>query len=278
MLIGAKLIAGTVKGMHSVGMNDVAKIQKAATLLLVRDVTGTEPDAQAGKALQVYMVERPARGAFPGLHVFTGGKVDAADEALLETMDWQGPTESEAGALLNLDPASVPLSYWLAAVRECYEESGVMLGTQRGAALNADTVAELANTRLEEFGGLAQRLGITLCLDQLRYFAHWITPEIAPRRFDTRFFIARMPLGQTATHAPGETVSGEWIAPVDALQRAEDGRWNLIMPTLTSLRSLLPYSSVDELFAAVACFEHLPEHTAYLLSEGMQPVIDPAAR
>jgi len=268
--------------MHSVGMKDVAKIQKAATLLLVRDTpnseSGSAVDLPGDTGLQVYMLERPSRGAFPGLHVFTGGKVDASDEALLATMDWQGPSETEVAQLLNLDHAALPLSYYLAALRECYEESGVMLGTQSGAPLHADTVAELANTRLEEFGGLAQRLGITLRLDQLHYFAHWITPEIAPRRFDTRFFVARMPAGQTATHAPGETVSGEWIAPRDALQRAQDGRWNLIMPTLTSLRSLLPYSCVDELFTGVACFEHLPEHTAYLQSEGMQPGVDPAVR
>jgi len=249
--------------MHSVGMKDVAKIQKAATLLLVRDTpnseSGSAVDLPGDTGLQVYMLERPSRGAFPGLHVFTGGKVDASDEALLATMDWQGPSETEVAQLLNLDHAALPLSYYLAALRECYEESGVMLGTQSGAPLRADTVAELANTRLEEFGGLAQRLGITLRLDQLHYFAHWITPEIAPRRFDTRFFVARMP-------------------PRDALQRAQDGRWNLIMPTLTSLRSLLPYSCVDELFTGVACFEHLPEHTAYLQSEGMQPGVDPAVR
>lgn len=255
-------------------MNDVAKIQKAATLLLVRD----DESADVASKLQVYMLERPSRGAFPGLHVFSGGKVDAADEELIASMAWMGPTASHAAALLNLEPETVPLSYWLAAVRECYEEAGVLLGTQQGKALQESTVAELATTRLEEFGGLCSRSGITLDLGQLHYFAHWITPEFAPRRFDTRFFVARMPAGQTATHAPGETVSGEWVTPSDALQRAEDGRWNLIMPTLTSLRSLLPYSRVDDLLAGVARFEHLPEHNDYLLSEGMQAGIDPARR
>lgn len=269
-------IAGVSKGMHSVAMNDVANIQKAATLLLVRD----KPDAGAEpcEGLQVYMLERPSRGAFPGLHVFTGGKVDAADETLLDTMRWTGPTAADAAALINMDQASVPLSYWLAAVRECYEESGVMLGTQAGGPLADAVLEELAISRLEDFGTLCERLEITLRLDCLHYFAHWITPESAPRRFDTRFFVAPMPEAQRATHAPGETMSGSWITPAEALQRAEEGRWNLIMPTLTSLRSLLPYPSVDDLLAGVANFEHLPEHNDYLLSEGMQPGIDPATR
>lgn len=251
-------------------MNDLAKIQKAATLLLVRD--------QSDVGLQVYMLERPSRGAFPGLHVFTGGKVDATDETLIHSMDWTGPSAAATAELLNIDPKLVPLSYWLAAVRECYEESGVLLGHQNGAPLDEATVTELATTRLEEFGGLCARLNITLELDALHYYSHWITPEMAPRRFDTRFFVARMPSGQVATNAPGETVSGEWITPADALRRGEQGVWNLIMPTLTSLRSLLPYATVTELLSGVSRFEHLPVHNDYLLSEGMQPGVDPATR
>lgn len=243
------------------------KIEKAATLLLVRD---------GDTGLEVFMLERPGRGAFPGLHVFTGGKVDPTDEALITQMDWRGPAPEEAQALLN--SADVPLSYWLAAVRECYEEAGVLLGTQAGAPLDGPTVAELAGTRAEEFGGLCQRLGITLELGALHYFAHWITPDVAPRRFDTRFFVARMPAEQSASFAPGETMSGEWISAADALARGDTGRWNLIMPTLTSLRSLLPYASVDALLAAVERYEHLPEYSEHFRAEGMQPGINPAHR
>lgn len=243
------------------------QIQKAATLLLVRD---------GASGLQVFMLERPSRGAFPGLHVFTGGKVDAADETLLGTMDWQGPSTEDAATLL--DTSNDPLLYWLAAVRECYEESGVLLGEQQGKPIDAHTFAELSASRMEEFGGLCARLNITLTFDALFYFAHWVTPEQAPRRFDTRFFVAALPSGQAASFAPGETVSGEWVSAEEALRRADDGRWNLIMPTLTSLRSLLPYQRVDDLLCAVRNFEHLPEYTEYLGSEGMQPGINPALR
>ena len=243
------------------------KIEKAATLLLVRD---------GASGLEVFMLKRPGRGAFPGLHVFTGGKVDATDEALVSGMDWRGPDAAQATHILN--STELPLSYWLAAIRECYEEAGVLLGQQAGKALDAATVAELANSRAEEFGGLCARLGITLEFAALHYFAHWITPDMAPRRFDTRFFVAQMPAEQEASYAPGETISGDWISAADALQRADDGRWNLIMPTLTSLRSLLPYSNVADLLGAVARFEHLPTYTDHLRSEGMQPGVNPAHR
>jgi len=222
------------------------------------------------------MLERPSRGAFPGLHVFTGGKVDPTDNALLERIDWQGLSGAHASMLLASDDE--PLTYWMAAVRECYEESGVLLGRQNGESLDDSTVAALSSARAEEFGTLCSGLGISLDFEALRYFAHWVTPEIAPRRFDTRFFVARLPKGQEASYAPGETLSGEWVTPKEALARAEDGRWNLIMPTLTSLRSLLPYSNVDELMAGVSKFEHLPEYSEHFRSEGMQPGVNPALR
>lgn len=250
------------------------KIEKAATLLLVRD--GASRSEHADSQIEVFMLERPSRGAFPGLHVFTGGKVDAADETLVTSMAWVGPSEADAAALLNSTDG--PLSYWLAAIRECYEESGVMLGHQDGQPLSAETVRTLDTTRDEEFGGLCARLGITLALGSLHYYAHWVTPEQAPRRFDTRFFVAQMPEGQQARFAPGETLSGEWVTPGEALARAEDGRWSLIMPTLTSLRSLLPYGTVAELLAGVSRFEHLPEYNDHFRSEGMQAGINPAHR
>jgi len=241
---------------------DAARIDKAATLLLVRD---------AAPGLEVFMVERPSRGAFPELHVFTGGKVDATDADLTLQMDTTGPSVQQASEVLRNSDAALP--YWLAAVRECYEESGVMLGNQQGRAIDAATLSELGKSREEDFAALCQRLGIQLELNALHYFAHWITPEVAPRRFDTRFFVARMPATQVAVHAPGETVSGEWVTAADALQRAEQGKWNMIMPTLTSLRSLLPYNNVDALLAAVNRLEHLPEHTSKLHAEGMQNIV-----
>jgi len=246
-------------------------IEKAATLLLVRDAL-----AEPAVGIEVFMLERPSRGAFPGLHVFTGGKVDSTDQPLLDRIDWQGPSPSDAAILLASDDE--PLSYWMAAVRECYEESGVLLGRQNGEPLDASTILELSSARAREFGSLCSDLGINLDFEALRYFAHWVTPEIAPRRFDTRFFVARLPRGQEASYAPGETISGEWVTPREALARAEDGRWNLIMPTLTSLRSLLPYGNVDELMASVSKFEHLPDYSEHFRSEGMQPGINPAHR
>ena len=234
------------------------QIQKAATLLLVRD---------GASGLQVFMLERPSRGAFPGLHVFTGGKVDAADETLLGTMDWQGPSTEDAATLL--DTSNDPLLYWLAAVRECYEESGVLLGEQQGKPIDAHTFAELSASRMEEFGGLCARLNITLTFDALLYFAHWVTPEQAPRRFDTRFFVAALPSGQAASFAPGETVSGEWVSAEEALRRSIE-----IRPTdnaMSNLGTLLGktdrLSESFQLFAQIAGEAGAHSNIAAILAE-----------
>ena len=246
-------------------------IEKAATLLLVRDATEV-----AVPAIEVFMLERPSRGAFPGLHVFTGGKVDPEDAVCAGTLPQQGPDASVAAELLGM--SDDPLAYWLAAVRECYEESGVLFASRGGSPLTAADIDVLARSRAEDFATLVGSLNLRLELSELHYFAHWITPEQAPRRFDTRFFVARMPAGQSAHHAEGETVSGCWLTPAEALARAERGDWNLIMPTLTSLRSLVPYPNTAALFDAVARFDHLPTYSEHFRREGMQPGINPAAR
>ncbi len=234
-------------------------IESAATLLLVRD---------AAQGLEVFMLERPARGAFPGVHVFPGGKVDAADSSLLAQIRWHGP-DAQGRSL-------VPLHYWVAAVRECYEESGVLLASAAGTLLGETAVARLhdnrASDRTLDLATLCKQTEWCLEFGELRYFAHWITPSMAPRRFDTRFFVAPMPAGQVAVHAPGETMSGEWITAAAALARAQRGDWTLIEPTRTSLKSLDRYSCVAALLDAVPNFEHLPPFTDYLSAEGMQPI------
>ena len=222
------------------------------------------------------MVQRPSRGAFPGLHVFTGGKVDKTDVELVERISWTGPTKDQACEQLATPRA---LHYYLAAVRECYEEAGVLIANlaQSGGQASAQAVWDaqqldhLRTHREQEFGGVCNDLGATLAFGELHYFSHWITPEIAPRRFDTRFFVARMPPQQEATHAPGETVGGEWVAPKLALARGDSGDWALIMPTIISLQSLARYSDTAALFDAVQRFEHLPPYSDELRHEGMQP-------
>ena len=242
--------------MHSDTRSEASPrpIQPAATVLLVRD---------SNQGPELFMLERPARGAFPGLHVFPGGKVDSEDADLAQRLDIEPPTRAVRGL-------EQPLPFLLAAVRECFEETGVLLASRAGAWFGASHTASLHARRAEDFEQVCLADGARLELAALRYFAHWITPEMAPRRFDTRFFIAALPPGQEARHAPVETESGEWVTPAGALERAQAGEWTLIMPTRTSLESLLPYASVDALLAGVERGVHLPPYTELLRSEGLQ--------
>ncbi|MEM7219295.1 MAG: NUDIX hydrolase [Pseudomonadota bacterium] len=241
-------------------------VQRAATLLLVRD---------GPSGLEVYLLKRPARGAFPGLHVFTGGKVDAEDTTLARLASPLPDAES-ANELLDVDADA--LAYWACAVRECFEESGVVLARRDAEPVDPQIAATLSGRRDEPFVALLREQRLQLTFDRLHYFSHWITPEIAPRRFDTRFFVAELPAGQIARHAPGETVGGQWLAPAEALRLAASDQLAMIKPTMVSLESLARYASVAELLRAVARFEHLPEYSEVLRREGMQPRIDPARR
>jgi hypothetical protein len=98
---------------------------------------------------------------------------------------------------------------------------------------------------------LCAELGLTLATDRLHYFAHWITPQPSPRRYDTRFFLAEAPAGQQARHDEHEAVDHEWVAPADALARFGDGDIDLILPTLRCLEALAPYPDVAALLDAV---------------------------
>lgn len=228
--------------------------------MLVRDGTG---------GIEVFMVQRPSRGAFPGLHVFTGGKVDASDAQLLARLNWTGLVAEEAQKTLNTPMA---MHYYLAALRECYEEAGVLIASDDSGLLGAALTEQLHAQRTREFGGLCEELSVRLEFGELHYFSHWITPQAAPRRFDTRFFVARSPDGQQAVHAEGETVGGEWIAPAQALERGDQGAWMLIMPTIVTLQSLAKYDSTQQLLGAIQNGEHLPTYTDELAREGMQRV------
>ncbi len=242
-------------------------IRLAATVVLMRDTP---------QGIEVFMMQRPGGVDFPDLHVFPGGKVDEQD--LLE--GWvHGCSEAEANRLLGLPAGG--LRYWVTAIRECFEECGVLLARRGGRFLALDEPAEVGR-----FDGYRQALidghmtmadlcrqeDLVLAADCLSYFSHWLTPPSVPRRFDTRFFVARMPVMQdTAAHA-WETAGEHWIAPGEALAAAESGEWRMISPTLTTLKSLARFSRVDAVFEAVARTAHLPPLTAELAQQGMQPL------
>jgi hypothetical protein len=122
------------------------------------------------------------------------------------------------------------------------------------------------------FASLCGSEGLTIQACRAHYFSHWVTPEVAPRRFDTRFFIAEMPAGQFTDGHAWETADEAWVAPGQALEYFAEGRWQMIAPTLTTLKSIVEYPDVASLLGAVALESHLPELTADLSHQGMHPL------
>ena len=164
-------------------------------------------------------------------------------------------------------------------MRESFEEAGAVLCYRDGVLL--DTSASDVGRRFAEhrdaihsgamsMAELCELESLLLATDRVHYFSHWITPAQAPRRFDTRFFLAEMPADQEVVHRPGELEDGLWVRPSQALANAEQDRWQMIYPTITTLESLTGHASVASAIEAVENDEHLPDVTAERHQQGMQ--------
>ena len=200
--------------------------------------------------LEVFLVRRSDSIAFMGgAHVFPGGRVDPADHVDDITAISDGM--HAAAARMSDVSADVAVAHHVAALRELFEEAGVLLARP----LSAVSVGRLETDRRDlladrvTFADVIRRERLRLAFDELAYFAHWVTPEIETRRFDTRFFIARAPQGQTPIHDEGETSHSEWLAPAAAIQQCREGAISLPPPTWTTLSMLSKFRSIDEVFA-----------------------------
>lgn len=208
----------------------------ASTVVLLRDA----PDGP-----EAYLLRRVKGMAFAGgMHVFPGGSVDPEDANA--DIAWAGPPPSQWAQWFGADE---PLARALvcAAVRETFEECGVLLAGPSGDELLADVSSdeweaerEALEAREHSLSELLARRGLVLRADLLRPFAHWITPEVEPKRFDTRFFLAEMPAGQVCRHVGGEADMRLWVRVKDAL----DQGLTLMPPTHTSLKDLAGYDDV----------------------------------
>src|SRR5580658_7573261 len=239
----------------------------AATIMLVRDA-----GSDAGPALEVCMLQRHLNSDFVGgAYVFPGGKVDdedrtpAAEEACAQRSD------AEASSMLGVESGG--LAFWVAALRECVEEAGGLLaygGVGPGGedalvdAHDDDVRHRLAAMRVALNAGEVRFLDacrgehLRLATDRVHYFSHWITPEPAPKRYDTRFFVAAVPPGQVPIHDDYETVDTVWVRPDDALARAKAGEFDLIFPTMKNLEAISRFTTSGELLAAAAAVERVP--------------------
>jgi 8-oxo-dGTP pyrophosphatase MutT (NUDIX family) len=228
----------------------------AATVILLRPAL---PGAEAG--VEAFLLRRTGELEFaPGACVFPGGSVDAHDAD--PGIGWAGPSPADFAALLDVPPDRAR-ALVCAAVRETFEESGVLLAgpsehelVRDSVALAADRHALLAgSTSLTEVLG---RRGLILHTDLLTPWARWITPEVSPRRFDTWFFAAPLPPGQTTTAAPegfgdqadpGESESGTWLRPAAALEAARAGQITLLPPTAVTLGELAGHPGLAAILA-----------------------------
>jgi 8-oxo-dGTP pyrophosphatase MutT (NUDIX family) len=225
----------------------VSEPRPAATVVLLRDRAST-PDAAAGP--QAYLLRRVATMAFAaGMFVFPGGSVDARDEELPDAA-WAGPPPSQWAQPLSCDE---PLARSLvcAAVRETFEESGVLLAGPTADEVVPDTSGEdweadrlALLDRSLSLAELLQRRGLMLRADLLRAWAHWVTPEFEPRRYDTRFFVAAMPGDQRTRDVGGESDRVTWIRPAEALEAHAAGTLAMLPPTIVTLAELAAYPSI----------------------------------
>jgi glyoxylase-like metal-dependent hydrolase (beta-lactamase superfamily II)/8-oxo-dGTP pyrophosphatase MutT (NUDIX family) len=216
-------------------------IRPAATLALVRD---------SDRGLEVLLLQRTWKAAFlPGYFVFPGGAVDTRDPQVRACAS--GRDDAAVSQTLSLDEGGA--DYMIAALRECLEEAGLLLALDgQGQPVPGDHPIltegrEVLRGEEVGFRELCERHGLSLPLDRLAYVGHWVTPPGAPRRFDTRFFVALAPPGQQASHDGSETIAHAWLTPAEALADHRHGRLALGYPTLRTLRLLAEFRDAEAL-------------------------------
>jgi 8-oxo-dGTP pyrophosphatase MutT (NUDIX family) len=223
----------------------------AATVVLLRG------GADAGEPLQVYVLRRHLGMAFAaGMYAFPGGTVDARDSD--RAVAWAGPSPAEWAERLSCGEAEAR-ALVCAAVRETFEESGVLLAGTAVDTVVEDTTgddwerdrAALVDRSLA-FADLLAARGLVLRTDLLAAWAHWITPEFEPRRYDTRFFIAALPAGQRTRDVSGEADTVAWMTPAAALAGVDEGSMVMLPPTYITLREIGAFRTVEDTWSAAA--------------------------
>ncbi len=221
--------------------------------MLVRD---------GASGLEVFMLQRSLSAAFArGQYVFPGGKVDDADhgedlEAISDGLD-----DATASALMGLPSGG--LAWLVAAIRECFEEAGVLLARKADddhvICFDTPELVERFGAARHEIHDTSRSLaelcateGLHLLVDRMHLVDHWITPLGERRRFDTRFFVAVAPSEQEPLHDDNETIASLWVRPADAIAMWEAGELQMFPPTVASLRFLEPCATAAEAMVAAA--------------------------
>ena len=221
-------------------------VRDAATVMLLRD---------GSDGLEVCMLQRNLKSDFVGgAYVFPGGGVDPEDaEQDLEQV-FVGRSDADASRLVGVDRAG--LAFWVAAIRESFEEAGVLL-----AVTDDDRVVSFANPEVavrfavhradvdsgrRRLAAVCVDEGLRLDVGAIHYFSRWVTPLGAPRRYDTRFFVAAAPAEQVALHDDHEVIGTRWLTPAAALADHEAGRITMIFPTVRTMVALERFGTAAE--------------------------------
>jgi glyoxylase-like metal-dependent hydrolase (beta-lactamase superfamily II)/8-oxo-dGTP pyrophosphatase MutT (NUDIX family) len=219
----------------------------AATLILLRH------------GLEVLMLQRVQTAAFlGGAYVFPGGSLDPEDRSSHRVT---GLTEAQANERLKV--SSGGLAYYVAAVRECFEEAGILLAKDaRGSLISSERAEKLLHWRKKPFRNMLEAEDLYIPAGELAYYGHWVTAPGRSRRFDTRFFVAIAPEGQHGSHDAGETVHDIWTTPREALERCQRGELELVHATQVSLKDLSRFPEPRAAFDYVRALPEIEENRA----------------
>ena len=239
-------------------MTQILTPRPAATVTLVRDTA---------QGIEVLMMQRNFQLVFvPGAYVFPGGALDRHDSSAEIAALCTGLNDADASRKLGI--ANGGLAYWVAAIRESFEEAGILLAcNERGEMVTLDD-----SVRVDRFHAYRSRVehgehplsemlkdeGLRLPLQQITYFSHWITPIGSPRRYDTRFFVAAAPESQKPLHDNRETISHVWVRPAEALSLNKLNKFDMRTPTVHTLRLFAEHDHVASLIKRMQALGDIP--------------------
>ena len=236
-------------------------ITPAATVLIIRD---------GENGIEVFMVKRSNRPPFGNLFVFPGGKIDQSDNDPRAQSLCRSISDKEASSLLGIENNG--LGYWVACVRECFEEVGILLAEKKdGSKLDLNGLEKEKYQKYRQdlldntisFYDICIQEGLELLTENIAPFSHWITPDIEVKRFDTRFFIACLPENQTGIHDGNELVNSLWVSVGEAIKKAYAGEMNMIMPTIKNLEQCVGFRTIQDLL----------DHQQKLTNKDIPPIL-----
>jgi len=223
-------------------------------------------------------------GSFRGAHVFPGGRVDEHDHA---DPAWADGVD-RALRQLSVLPEDEAIAFFVAAARELFEEAGVLLARDRsGQYVSLAQAADHErftqyrhdiHARRCSFVEIVEREGLRLALDTLTLCAHWVTPPVEGKRFDTRFFVARLPPGQVPAHDEKETTESSWMTAADAIRAGDERQIQLPPPTWMTLRELEAFKSVEQIIAAARTRTVVRREPRLVQEDGLRVLVMPDNR